>query len=93
MIANFLGKITIWLGAYQKQSDGLWYFLDGTPISSDSNDVWQTGYPNTSSAVPQRCVGIRIGYNDTGAMNFNCETNNLFACLILDPAAKGINNA
>lgn len=90
MIARFAGKVTVWLGGYQKQSDGQWYFLDGSPLATDTSGVWQSGHPELSSVTPQRCLGIRLGYDDTGVIDFPCQADNVFACYLMDPKIEGI---
>ena len=66
----------MWLGC-KKDSLGTWNWIDGTSLTSDDYDDWQTGKPDTSQRV--FCLEYESEFNNHWNDDY-CDELNYHIC-------------
>ncbi|XP_056227452.1 CD209 antigen-like protein E [Seriola aureovittata] len=77
---NFLTGFTAvaWIGMTDREVEGTWIWVDGTPVDKDSL-LWAPGQPDGSSGG-EDCGDLRTMINFIGLNDLKCSTRNQWIC-------------
>ena len=65
----------IWLAATDGAEEGMWKWLDGTPVYKFTN--WNTNEPNGGNN--ENCINMKVGYGNKWS-DYKCEDAHPFVC-------------
>ncbi|XP_055360843.1 C-type lectin domain family 4 member M-like [Betta splendens] len=78
----FISRFTnqdAWIGLSDRDQEGTWTWIDGTPLTSTSAQFWGTNQPDNSGPTGDEDCGEIIGYGDWWN-DLRCEASRKWIC-------------
>ncbi|XP_029366771.1 CD209 antigen-like protein E [Echeneis naucrates] len=87
---NFLigFSMVAWIGMTDREMEGTWIWVDGTPVNRDGSLLWAPGQPDGAFGG-EDCGDLRSMIEFIGLNDFNCSARNQWICERIMHQIKG----